>query len=534
MRKQITGDKLERLNYLFENESNAKELSDALIAKSITGATATNVKEVGGSHLEYRFRLAADTETSWLKKRAIRITKKFIEDYNQALQEAYDAAVAGGGTPEEPDFDSDETHIAQATAWIRQSVKGTKHEIDSGVDKVEIVALSGKVDEANFLIEVQEAGLVADHGKKHQQRIKLERLNIADFIPEEGITVTTLDHAGAVSEILGTLNLPEALEGEEFEIRRLFSEDILLPMTHLKDSHRYVAVISSAALDYYGEIEFLVNTSQVEPRRVSVRIDPYYAQTSNIISLLVNVSGTVTSSYSGTLYYRETGSSDPYTSESFYEHVNGSAVTKILSDNENNVPSYDCYVEVEYGGETLTSDIIVFETLTSFELTRWHISTLTSFVLNFSRPVTIGAFDTLDSYEPSDLIQLLTDVSDDGGLITDMLTPALIPGSVAINTGPTWIEVVIPNNSFDKTAFETIDTANGSLGINTHFIQFNLSAFTALDGSSIGAKLSTPISTGFVVHTDYSETGQAHTPTDYQNATIRTTIGPYPVFPQVT
>lgn len=532
MRKQITGDKLERLNYLFENESNAKELSDALIAKSITGATATNVKEVGGSHLEYRFRLAADTETSWLKKRAIRITKKFIEDYNQALQGAYDAAVVAGLTPEEPDFDSDETHIAQATAWIRQSVKGTKHEIDSGVDKVEIVALSGKVDEANFLIEVQEAGLVADHGKKHQQRIKLERLNIADFIPVEGITVTTLDHTDARWEILAALSLPEALEGEEFEIRRLFLEDILLPMTHLKDGHRYVAVISSAALDYYGEIEFLVDT--VGPRPSSLSLEPDYAQTSNIISLLVNVSGTVTSSYSGVLYYRETGSSDPYTSEPFSEHVNGSAVTKILSDNENNVPSYDCYVEVEYGGETLTSDVIVFKTLTSFELTRWHISTLTSFTLNFGRPVTIGAFDTLDSYEPSDLIQLLTDISDDGGLIADMLTPALIPGSVTINTGPTWIEVVIPNDSFDKAAFETIDTANGSLGINTHFIQFNLSAFTALDGSSIGAKFSTPTSTGFVVHTDYSETRQVHTPTDYQNATIRTTIGSNPIYPQVT
>lgn len=278
MRKQITGDKLERLNYLFENESNAKELSDALIAKSITGATASNVKEVGGSHLEYRFRLAADTETSWLKKRAIRITKKFIEDYNQALQGAYDAAVVAGLTPEEPDFDSDETHIAQATAWIRQSVKGTKHEIDSGVDKVEIVALSGKVDEANFLIEVQEAGLVADHGKKHQQRIKLERLNIADFIPEEGITVTTLDHAGATLEILAALNLPEALEGEEFEIRRLFLEDILLPMTHLKDGHRYVAVISSAALDYYGEIQFSVakepeNSEPVYPSMMRATYD---------------------------------------------------------------------------------------------------------------------------------------------------------------------------------------------------------------------------------------------------------------------
>ena len=265
MKQQITGSKLGRLIYLLENHSNAKVLGDALIAKNVTGATAVQVKEVGGSHLEFRFKLPTDTDTSWLKKRAIRITKKFVDDYNQAAQEAYDEAVANNENPEELDLDSDETKIAIGTAWIRQSVKGNSKDIDADDDKVEIIALSGKIYQTNFLIEVQEAGLITDHGKKYQLRLKSARSNISTVLPTDPITVTSLNHGEIRQQLIAALELPEVVEGHESEVKRLFEEDILLQMTHYKVGGRYVAIVSNAALDYYGEIQFSVVEETEEP-----------------------------------------------------------------------------------------------------------------------------------------------------------------------------------------------------------------------------------------------------------------------------
>ena len=265
MKQQITGSKLGRLIYLLENHSNAKVLGDALIAKNVTGATAVQVKEVGGSHLEFRFKLPTDTDTSWLKKRAIRITKKFVDDYNQAAQEAYDEAVANNENPEELDLDSDETKIAIGTAWIRQSVKGNYKDIDVDDDKVEIIALSGKIYQTNFLIEVQEAGLITDHGKKYQLRLKSARSNISTVLPTDPITVTSLNHGEIRQQLIAALELPEVVEGHESEVKRLFEEDILLQMTHYKVGGNYVAIVSNTALDYYGEIQFSVVEETEEP-----------------------------------------------------------------------------------------------------------------------------------------------------------------------------------------------------------------------------------------------------------------------------
>ena len=260
MRQQITGEKLGRLDYLFQNQSNAKLLSDALITKSTTGATLTNVKDVSPTHYEYRLKLPADSTEGWLKKRGLRISKEFIEAHNAAAQEAWDEAEANEENPPPLDFDSNATRIQQVTDWIKAGFAKSNLPIDVDNDKVEIIALSGKVDEANLLVEIQEAGLIADHGKKRQQRIKLPRLDIATVTGGSTLTVTELNHHLIRTQLLETLSedLPEVVEGDEVLVPRLFLEDILIQNTHYKVGGVYTAVISNIALDYYGEFEFMV------------------------------------------------------------------------------------------------------------------------------------------------------------------------------------------------------------------------------------------------------------------------------------
>lgn len=273
MKITIAGPKLDRLIYLLENESNAKVLGDKLIAQTVTGATATNVREVGGTHLEYRFKLPTDTTTGWLKKRAMRITKKFIDDFNEAAQATYDALVAANQNPDELDPDSDETRIAQATAWIRFNVRGGSKDIDVDNDLVEVIALSGVITAANFLIQVKEAGQIVENPKTFQQRLKATRLDIKTVLPEDPIVITSLNHTEIRQQLITALQLPPVTEGHEVEVRRLFEEDVVLQMIHYKVGSRYTAVISNVALDYYGEVNFIIGGD--------VPVEPTYPMSTN-------------------------------------------------------------------------------------------------------------------------------------------------------------------------------------------------------------------------------------------------------------
>ena len=248
MKNVITGNKLARLQTILLSQTDKQRLVDAVKAK-YENAVEIIVVDPNGITLDYYPRKETETKEQALARSPIRVKKTFIEETNQALQDALTE-----GQPE-IDFDSLEVLVGHLDKWVETSILGEADSIGE-FDEIELVAAAGRPELGKFVYTHAKNGLLDPTSPKRQKRFSNTRVDIATKIADSLLTVTSLAPRDILTQILAAVNGDAETDGTE---PLLFASDIILPVTHFKDGQTYIVYLNTEALDFYGKFEMKVN-----------------------------------------------------------------------------------------------------------------------------------------------------------------------------------------------------------------------------------------------------------------------------------
>lgn len=253
MKQVIRGEKLARMQVILATQTDKKRFADK-IKERFADVEEIIVVDPSGINFHYFPRKEDETPVEAKAHSPLMISKKLVEEFNATLLKEQ--------PDEEHDFDSVEVLTAQLTHWVDKTI--VKADIEFTADDiVEITAAYGLPDHGKFIYHYAKNGLLNPYVDRSQKRFSNYRNHIVDKAPGQ-IEVTSLIPLTITEQIAAAVNGDAKKDGTE---PLLFPEDIILPVTHLKDGQTYVAQIADHALDYFGELEIVVTleTETEEP-----------------------------------------------------------------------------------------------------------------------------------------------------------------------------------------------------------------------------------------------------------------------------
>lgn len=255
MNESIKGAKLARLQTILLTQADKQRLVDKIKERYST-AEEIIVVDPQGLYFHYFPVLAGQTHDQALAKTPLSIPKVMVDEFNA---EAQGALLEGEGPI---DFDSLEILTGQLDHWVTTSI--LKADMTFGVDdQVELIASYGLPELGKFILGYAKNGLLDPTAPVVQKRFTNVRTDIQEKTLGEAAVVTSLIPLTVTEQIAAAINGEAKVDGSE---ALLFPEDILLPVTHLKDGQTYRGAISSNALDFYGQIDVKVKlVEEVEP-----------------------------------------------------------------------------------------------------------------------------------------------------------------------------------------------------------------------------------------------------------------------------
>lgn len=245
MKQVIRGAKLARMQTILDTQTDKQRFANK-IKERFVDAVEVIVVDPTGINFHYFPRMEDEDKAFAMARPPLSISKLLVEQFNAKLVE---------DAPEEDhDFDSVEVLVAQLNHWVDTSI--TKADVVFTADDiVELTTAYGLPDTGKFIYQYTQNGLLDPSLGGKQKRFSNYRSDIQEKTLGEAVVVTSLIPLTVTEQIAATINGEAKVDGSE---ALLFPEDILLPVTHLKDGQTYRGAISSYALDFYGQIDVKV------------------------------------------------------------------------------------------------------------------------------------------------------------------------------------------------------------------------------------------------------------------------------------
>ena len=246
MKERILGAKLARLQTIILTQTDKQRFIEK-VKERYTGAQEIVVVDPTGIYFHYFPVFAGETAAEAMKKRPLTVSKKLVDDYNTAAQ-----AALPEGAPA-LDLDSLETLTAHLDHWVDTTILKTDT-VFTEDDLVQITAVYGKPSLGKFVYDYAKNGLLNPLALLQQRRFSNPRLDVAASLTSP-VTVTSLSPLEVAAQIVTLINDDAVTDGS---VPLLFADDIIIPVTHLKDGQTYSATVKDSALDYFGRIDFKV------------------------------------------------------------------------------------------------------------------------------------------------------------------------------------------------------------------------------------------------------------------------------------
>ena len=266
MNNIITPVKLPRFQYIINNQTDRRRFLDKVLERWV-GAEEIYVFDPTGLNYNYFPRFPAETKEQALSRRPVTIPKTKVDEYNQALLEQDPA-------PETPiDFDSVDVLIGQLTHWTETTIL-VSDEPYTEDDIIVILSGHGTPEHGKFIYSFTKDGKISDATQPKQQRMSNMRDDVQTLVDriidetkvvDNVLIVTSTTHSEVRKQIAELLNgnLEDlGVELAKGEVPLVFADDLVIPMTHLKDGQTYPADLATTALDFYGRVYFSVDKSQ--------------------------------------------------------------------------------------------------------------------------------------------------------------------------------------------------------------------------------------------------------------------------------